>query len=273
MNHPKNSHIQSLQELSLGKTEQDVREDFIKPLLNLLGYQSETKNNIEREVALKIPFVKSGTKKISIYTFPDYVLSINGHRKWVLDAKNTSESVLVIEHISQVHSYAIHKEINVSFYVLCNGNEIAIYRTIDTEYEPISYFRRSELLEYWEELYQILSVESFAERLNFEVSNSSIKTNSEYFSNKSQNKENLIDKEPLRKAIIPREQASKVHARTHPYFTRRFWNVIQEYIRYYSNPGDTILDCFGGSGVTLIEALVLSRKGIYFDINPIAYFK
>ncbi|MHC5827563.1 MAG: DNA methyltransferase, partial [Nostoc sp.] len=128
------------------------------------------------------------------------------------------------------------------------------------------------MLEYWEELYQILSVESFAERLNFEVSNSSIKTNSESISDKSPSKENLIDKEPLRKAIIPLKQASKVHARTHPYFTRRPWNVIQEYIRYYSNPGDTILDPFGGSGVTLIEALVLSRKGIYFDINPIDCF-
>ncbi|MHC5831975.1 MAG: hypothetical protein ACYT04_92365, partial [Nostoc sp.] len=101
----------------------------------LLGYQSETENNIQREVALKIPFVKSGTKKITIVNFPDYILSIKGQRKWVLDAKSTSESVLDVGHISQVHSYAIHKEINVSFYVLCNGNEIAIYRTIDTEYE------------------------------------------------------------------------------------------------------------------------------------------
>jgi hypothetical protein len=74
-------------------------EDFIKPLLNLLEYQSETENNIEREVALKIPFVKSKTKKISISTFPDYVLSINGLRKWVLDAKNTSEAVKLAQSV------------------------------------------------------------------------------------------------------------------------------------------------------------------------------
>jgi DNA modification methylase len=266
------SKLQSLINLKLGLTEQDVREDFTKPLLEILGYQAGTENNIERDFALKVPYRKVGTKKISISIFPDYVLSVSHIRKWVLDAKKSSESVLDEEHISQVYSYAIHKEINVAICGLCNGNDIALYRTYDQNYEPIFYIRRHEIIERWQELYEIVSVEAFQERMNFQISKLS-KRNEKKSINKSEFKtNNIIDKEPLRRIIIPRKQASPVHARTHPYFTRRAWNVVQEYISYYSHPGDVVCDPFGGSGVTAIESLVLGRKNIYFDINPIAAF-
>jgi adenine-specific DNA methylase len=123
-----------------------------------------------------------------------------------------------------------------------------------------------------EELYEICSVEAFQTRIKFEAAKNINKPAETSVTSTQPKSENLIDKEPLRKIIIPRKQASQVHARTHPYFTRRAWNVVQEYIRYYSNPGDVICDPFGGSGVTTIEALVLGRKGIYFDVNPIASF-
>ncbi|MBE9126073.1 MULTISPECIES: DNA methyltransferase [unclassified Coleofasciculus] len=266
------ANLKALQSLSLGSTEQDVREDFIKPLLESLGYRSGIENAIERNVSLKVSYVKIGTKKINISTYPDYVLSVAQTRKWVLDAKNPDESVLDVEHIFQVHSYAMHKEINVRLYALCNGNELALYRTIDNTNEPVFYIRREELVERWDELYQLLSVEAFQNRLHYHVT-PKIPPLKEKSSNLSESHpKNIIDQEPLRKIIIPRKQASQVHARTHPYFTRRPWNVIQEYIRYYSNRGDVILDPYGGSGVTVIEALVLGRKGIYFDINPIATF-
>jgi hypothetical protein len=101
--------LKKLINLNLGLTEQDVREDFIKPILEILGYQGGTENNIERDVPLKVPYRKLGTKKINISIFPDYILSISNIKKWVLDAKKSSESVLDEGHISQVYSYAIHK--------------------------------------------------------------------------------------------------------------------------------------------------------------------
>ena len=266
------SHLTTLEGLSLGATEQDVREDLIKPLLEILGYRSGTENAIERNVSLKVSYVKIGTKKINISTFPDYILSVDHARKWVLDAKNPSQSVLDTQHIFQVHSYAMHKEINVRLYALCNGNEFALYRTIDTTNEPVFYFRREELIERWHDLYPLLSVEAFQERNSYQSNPTRLKAQEKISAITPSKRENLVDQEPLKKIIIPRKQASQVHARTHPYFTRRPWNVIQEYIRYYSDPGDVILDPFGGSGVTVIEALILGRKGIYFDINPIAAF-
>ena len=47
---------------------------------------------------------------------------------------------------------------------------------------------------------------------------------------------------------------------------------VAEYIKNFSQPGDVILDPFGGSGVTAIEALMNNRKAISIDINPLAIF-
>lgn len=72
--------------------------------------------------------------------------------------------------------------------------------------------------------------------------------------------------------VLPRRQAARRHYGVHPFFTRRAWNVVQEYIRNFTTQGDTVLDPFGGSGVTAIEALVLGRRAIHVDISPLANF-
>ena len=69
--------------------------------------------------------------------------------------------------------------------------------------------------------------------------------------------------QPISQPIEPKKQGAKRHWGSHPYFTRRAWNVVQEYIRTFSQPGDIILDPFGGSGVTAVESLVLRRQAIH----------
>ena len=69
--------------------------------------------------------------------------------------------------------------------------------------------------------------------------------------------------QPIANPIPPLKQQAKRHWGSHPYFTRRAWNVVQEYIRTFSQPGDVVLDPFGGSGVTAVEALVLHRRRIH----------
>lgn len=76
----------------------------------------------------------------------------------------------------------------------------------------------------------------------------------------------------LTATIMPRKQGAKRHWGSHPYFTRRPWNVVQGYIRNYCCEGDIVCDPFGGSGVTAVEALVSGRKAIHSDINPLANF-
>src|SRR5579863_6208970 len=57
-----------------------------------------------------------------------------------------------------------------------------------------------------------------------------------------------------------------------PFFAKKPWPVVQEYIRYYTKPGDLVCDPFAGSGVTPVEALVLGRRTVAGDINPVARF-
>lgn len=149
--------LAELQNLVVGDTENDVREDFLKPLLELLGYKAETTNNIARERALNYSYNHIGKERKKI-KHPDYILSVDGDEKWVLEAKKKTES-LDYQNIQQVHSYAKHKEIQVEFYVLCNGDTFALYQTKDTHYKPIFEFKRRELLDKWYELSKLLSVE------------------------------------------------------------------------------------------------------------------
>ena len=69
-----------------------------------------------------------------------------------------------------------------------------------------------------------------------------------------------------------KKQSAKRHFGVHGYFTKQAWNVVQEYIRNFSQIGDTVLDLFGGSGVTAIEALMTDRKAIHVDLNPMSVF-
>jgi hypothetical protein len=77
---------------------------------------------------------------------------------------------------------------------------------------------------------------------------------------------------PITGPIAPRKQAARRHYGSHPYFTKRAWNVVQKYIEAFSEPGEVVLDPFGGSGVTAVEALVLRRRAIHSDISPLANF-
>ncbi len=78
---------------------------------------------------------------------------------------------------------------------------------------------------------------------------------------------------PISVSVPPKKQSVRRHFGSHPYFTRRPWNVVQAYIRHFAPDKDNVvLDPFGGSGVTAIEAVVLGRRGIHVDINPLANF-
>ena len=60
--------------------------------------------------------------------------------------------------------------------------------------------------------------------------------------------------------------------RTHKYWARKPWYVVAEYIEFFTNPGDRVLDVFGGSGVTGLEAVASGREAYVVDLNPMATF-
>src|SRR5881296_590852 len=83
---------------------------------------------------------------------------------------------------------------------------------------------------------------------------------------------NRADIHPILEAIPAARQDEARHYGVHPYFTRRPANVVRAYIERYSREGDVVLDPFGGTGVTAIEAFLLGRKAVQNDLNPFANF-
>lgn len=56
----------------------------------------------------------------------------------------------------------------------------------------------------------------------------------------------------------------------HKYWGKKPFNEISKFIEKYSDNEDAVMDCFCGSGVTLIEAVKMGRKAVGIDLNPIA---
>lgn len=77
-------------------------------------------------------------------------------------------------------------------------------------------------------------------------------------------------KSPFTKTIEAK-QHSPVYT-MHRYFARRPYNVFSELIEHYTCEGDIVLDPFCGGGVTVVEGMLLGRKVIGVDVNPLAAY-
>lgn len=239
-----------------GFKEDSVREVIILPLLKYLGYGDD---NIVRSLTLQHPFLKAGSnKKYPIHLVPDYVLRIENRYAWVLDAKGPRENLLDDEYVGQAYSYAVHPEIRSNYFALCNGIEFALYRT-DGDNEPILFFQLKEIDLYYYKLKNLLSFNSFhvGKQVVYE---STKKTDFDYINQK------------LPGEVHAHKQTAKRHFGVHGYFTKQAWDIVQTYIENFTLPGDLVLDPFGGSGVTAVEAMMTNRRGINVDINPMAIF-
>lgn len=239
--------------------EDSVREVIILPILKELGY---TQDNIVRSKTLQHPFLKIGSKKRPVNLIPDYALKVENNFAWVLDAKAPDQKIINDDNVEQVYSYATHPEIRSNYFSLCNGLEFSVFRTNDTE-KPVLFFPIDEIEHYWKDLKMFLSPNSFQVGKNFTYDTTSATAKPTGFDYATR---------PLLEEIEVKKRAAKRHFGVHGYFTKQAWNVVTEYIKNFSKPGDLVLDPFGGSGVTAIEALMNNRKGINIDINPMAVF-
>ncbi len=150
---------------SLEFKEDSVREEIIAPILKELGYSAFGVNKIIRSQNLKHPYIYFGTKKESIHIIPDYLLKIENKNVLIIDAKSPHEEILKGKNPEQAYSYAIHKEIRVDKYALCNGTEFVIYDV--NQIEPIFYSRIDELEKNWNEFYKIISPLGFTKPFIF----------------------------------------------------------------------------------------------------------
>lgn len=107
--------------------EDSVREVIITPMLSRLGYHPTGEQTVVRSKSLVQPFIYVGTRKHPVTTIPDYTLYFQDSPILVLDAKSPSENIAAAAHVQQAYSYAIHPEIRVNHFALCNGRKLAIY--------------------------------------------------------------------------------------------------------------------------------------------------
>ena len=240
--------------------ESSVREEIISPMLKSLNYKAFGKNKILREKGITHPFVQTGSKKREITNFPDYLLQVDGEYKWVLDAKEPDEDIKTGKNKEQAFFYAIHPEIRVNLYALCNGHEFILFHI--SEEEPILYFQVSEFEQHKSDLKKFLAPDSFVQDVILKKS--------------SKESDHAVDfdydKLQLPEEIAVKKQAAKRHFGVHGYFTKQAWNVVQHYILNFTKKGDVVLDPFGGGGSTLIESMMVHRKAIHIDLNPLSVF-
>jgi 16S rRNA G966 N2-methylase RsmD len=238
--------------------EDSVREVLILPILKELGYKQ---NDIVRSKTLQHPFLKLGSnKKIPIRLVPDYSLKVENNFAWVLDAKSPEQDINDSDNIEQVYSYSSHPEIRSTYFAICNGLYFSLYRRESTN-TPILLFSLDEIEHSWEKLSIFLSPTSFqvGKQIVYEPV---VNYQAEF----------RYDNRPLLEEIPVKKQQAKRHFGVHGYFTKQSWNVVAEYIKNFSKPGDLVLDPFSGSGITPIEAMMNNRKAISIDLNPMAVF-
>ncbi len=237
--------------------EDSVREDLIMPVLKELGYSSQSENKIIRSKKVRHPFVTVGSKELPLTNFPDYLLEVDGKYAWVIDAKGPNEDIKTGKNVEQAYFYAIHPDIRVPIYALCNGKEFIAF---DIHGETLIYFSLSEIEKHWHKLQDLLSPSAFD------------KTQKKIEANKNEAEFDYLSRKPLEELKKVRKRGARRHFGVHGYFTKQSWDVVQSYIRNFTKPNDIVLDPFGGSGITTVEALMTNRKGIHIDINPLSVF-
>lgn len=138
--------------------EDSVREEIILPVIKGLGYSPNKPFQIIRSRKLIHPYVSIGSQRKQIFIIPDYVFEVNGKPAWILDAKSPSESTINSVHVEQAYSYAIHSEVRVNYFALCNGTYFTLYNI--SKDKPLLHFPVRAIPGYWNQMLEILKPEN-----------------------------------------------------------------------------------------------------------------
>jgi hypothetical protein len=157
--------LQSFDFRALDQTEfgeDAVREEIIAPIFRALGYAATGRLRIVRSKRLEHPWVSLGTTKKRLSLIPDYVLYVDDLPVFVLDAKAPSEHVLDREHIAQVYSYAINREIRANWFALCNGRHLSVFHVADPGDVPRFHIHLGNLDKNWPAVVAALNPDALA---------------------------------------------------------------------------------------------------------------
>lgn len=120
-----------------GANETDVRAEIAEPFLAALGYRRGTSHDIARELPLKYPRQSLGRKKQNdppLRGRADYVLSVVGAGRWVLETKAPHEPI-DMDAIDQALTYARHPEVSAAYAAIFNGVRLTVHHRSQTSNE------------------------------------------------------------------------------------------------------------------------------------------
>lgn len=149
--------IEKLKELSQldfsTMNETDVREEYITPLLSLLGYKKNSDYEVEREETSNLidMSINIGSTRLKL----DYKFNIRKKYFWLIEAKTGKNKEITKENIAQAYLYSLHPDINCRFFAVCNGWYFNLYdrncwlfKDIDTDiFTPILQIKHEEMNE------------------------------------------------------------------------------------------------------------------------------
>jgi hypothetical protein len=138
--------------------EDSVREELIAPLLRALGYSASPPYRIIRSRKLAHPYVYFGTVKKDITIIPDYLLERDGRYAWILDAKSPTENIDSGKNVEQAYSYAMHRDVRVPLYGLCNGRKLVVFHV--SEEKPLIDVPLQEIRTEWPKVLTLLGCRS-----------------------------------------------------------------------------------------------------------------
>lgn len=142
-----------------GRDEAFIREQWIYPLLRLLGYGLGT-IDIPFKVDLRPPVRAMGSQRWEI----DYLPTVHGVGLWIIEAKRPSEDLSSEQHLGQAWGYATHPLVDVPLMVMANGERLAVHDVTQEKWEiPILDLAQRDLPERFADLNARLGARSVAE--------------------------------------------------------------------------------------------------------------
>jgi len=143
-------------------SEADVREEFVVPLLKILGYRKELDYSVSREESYKLNplFIQLGRDRIKL----DYICSVRKQKFWIIESKpggmklNDVVPEITEEDIAQAYFYSLHPSVDAKLFVVTNGWYINLYDRdqLDKNLNPILSIRHSDLPQEFKQLDSIL---------------------------------------------------------------------------------------------------------------------
>ncbi|MDL0108226.1 DNA methyltransferase [Campylobacter felis] len=246
--------------------EDSVREELLKPLLDKLGFvnmglSGGVSLEVLRSQTLQKPTITGSNSKTKTYITPDYTLYLNGEIHCVLDAKAPNQNIEKgSKNEAQVFYYAINDALRAPFYALCNGLDFKLFQV--GHKKSIMDCSLELLFDEAENHFKTLKYYLSTSLKDFKISSQIEQKDDNWYLNKTL--PNPINK--------PQKQAKARYFGCVAYFTRQSWDVVKNNIEHFTFKGDVVLDPFGGSGVSAIEALMSGRQGIHTDLNPLSIF-